>query len=375
MPTSSSRSILELRRHGVEGRAEHGEIAVGRIDVDLDAEIAFGDLLRGPHQLADRGDETIGEPHADPDRREQQGERYRDIHEPEGHLHAGATLLEQLIFGDIGARRAQLLQHARVHRPDHIEIGIVEIIKTLDRADEARLARRDHDHLSFLGKVHRLLRRRAIGKFRHRGRGGEHPAVAVDEIGHGQSPDRGLGAQERAETLRLRAHQIDRLVDVLGHAERVGADDLTVLLKIGRSHVDRVLDDRLGADREPMIEAAVKRHAGEDREQDGGDDGDHAEQTDDTGMELGAGNLPPSREPKSADLPGDDSQHGEHEHEIDEQNAHDHEMRWHDGGETGQDGVGGEPRAQREHHGDQAEREGQTARADGIARGSDGRHG
>ncbi len=124
-----------------------------------------------------------------------------------------------------------------------------------------------------------------------------------------------------------------------------------------------------------MIEAAIERYAGEDREQDGGDDGDHAEQTDDTGMKLRAGNLPPTREPKGADLPGDNSQHGEHEHEIDEQNAHDHKMRRHDGGEAGQNGVGGEARAQREHHGDQAEREGQTTRADGIALWGDGCHG
>ena len=121
---------LELRRHGVEGRAEHGEVAVGRIDVDLDVEIAFGDLLRRAHQLADRRDEAIGEPHADPDGREQQGQRDRHIHEPEGHLHAGAALLEQLILGDIGAGLAQLLQHARVHRPDHIEIGVVEIVES-----------------------------------------------------------------------------------------------------------------------------------------------------------------------------------------------------------------------------------------------------
>ena len=94
----------------------------------FDAEIAVGDLLRRAHQLADRRHQTVGEPHADPDGRQQQRQRNRHIHQPERHLHAGAALLEQLILGDVGAGGAQLLQHARVHRADHIEIGVVEIV-------------------------------------------------------------------------------------------------------------------------------------------------------------------------------------------------------------------------------------------------------
>ena len=116
-----------------------------------------------------------------------------------------------------------------------------------------------------------------------------------------------------------------------------------------------------------MVEAAIERNAGEYRKQDGGDHRDHAEQADHACMELSAGHLTAPREPEPADLPGDDHQHGEHEHEIDEQHAHHHEVGRHDGREPGQDGVGGEPRAQREHHGDQAERKGET-RAHGIAR-------
>ncbi len=69
----------------------------------------MADLLGRPHQFADRGHQAIGEPHADPDRRQQQGQRDRQIHESEGDLHAGAALLEQLILGDVGARGAQLL--------------------------------------------------------------------------------------------------------------------------------------------------------------------------------------------------------------------------------------------------------------------------
>ena len=94
-----------------------------------------------------------------------------------------------------------------------------------------------------------------------------------------------------------------------------------------------------------MVEAAVERHAGEDREQDRGHDGDDAEQADDADMELRAGDLAAAREPEPRHLPGDDHHHGEHEHEIDEQHAHHHEVGRHDRGEAGQDGVGGEARA------------------------------
>ena len=74
-----------------------GEVGIGRINIDFDAEIALADLLGRAHQLTDRRDEAIGEPHADPDRRQQQGERDRDVHETECDLHARAALFEQRI--------------------------------------------------------------------------------------------------------------------------------------------------------------------------------------------------------------------------------------------------------------------------------------
>ncbi len=94
-------------------------------------------------------------------------------------------------------------------------------------------------------------------------------------------------------------------------------------------------------------------------------DGDDAEQADDADMKLGAGDLPLPGEPKPGHLPGDDDDHRQHEHRVDEQHAHHHAMRRHDGREAGQDEIGGKARAQREHHGDQAEREGQPAAASG----------
>ena len=275
---------LQLRRHGVEGRAQHGEVAIGPVDIDLDVEIAMADLLGRAHQLSDRRNQAIGEPHADPDRRQEQRQRDRHIHEAESHLHAGAALLQQLIFGDAGPGGAKLLQDARIHRADHVEIGVVEIVEALDGADHAGLAGSDDDDLPFLGELHRLLRGRAIREPRHGRRGGENLAAAVDQIGRRQCANGGLRVQEIAEALRLRAHELDRLVDVLGHAERVGADHLAVLLEIGGGDVDGILDDRLGADREPMVEAAVERDAGKDREQDRRHHGDDAEQADDAYM-------------------------------------------------------------------------------------------
>ena len=214
----------------------------------------------------------------------------------------------------------------------------------------------------------------SVGKFGNRGGGGEDLAIPVDEIGDGQRPDGGLRGEEIAEALRLRLHQLDRLVDVLGHGDGIGADHLAMLLEVGGRHVDRVLDDRLGADREPMIEAAVERDAGKDGEQDRRHDRDHAEQADDADMKLGACHLSLPGEPKSGHLPGDDDDHRQHEHEVDEEHAHHHAMRRHDGGEPGQDQIGGKARAQRQHHGDQAKREGQAAPgADGVAQVAGGR--
>ena len=57
-------------------------------------------------------------------------------------------------------------------------------------------------------------------------------------------------------------------------------------------------------------------------------------------MELRAGGLAAAGKPKSGHLPGDDHQHGKHEHEVEEQHADHDEVGRHDGGEPGQDGVG-----------------------------------
>jgi len=120
-----------------------------------------------------------------------------------------------------------------------------------------------------------------------------------------------------------------------------------------------------------MVEAAVERDAGQDGKQDRRQDGDDAEQADDAHMELGARYLPAPGEPQPGHLPGDDHHHRQHEHEVDKEHPHHHKVRRHDGGEAGQDDVGGKARAQRDHHGDQAEREGQTAaRACGVALGA-----
>ncbi len=151
--------------------------------------------------------------------------------------------------------------------------------------------------MTFLGKPHRLLRRRPIFQVGNRRRSGQHLAAAVDQVGSRQRADGGLGLEEVAEALRALPDELHGLVDVLRHAERIGADHLAVLLQIGRGDVDRVLDDRLGARGEPVVEATVERHAGEHGKQDCRHDGDHTEQADNADMELRAGHVAASGEP------------------------------------------------------------------------------
>ena len=58
-----------------------------------------------------------------------------------------------------------------------------------------------------------------------------------------------------------------------------------------------------------MIEAAIERDAGKEREQDRRHDGDDAEQADDADMQLRAGDLPLPSAPQPGHLPGDDEDH------------------------------------------------------------------
>jgi hypothetical protein len=101
-----------------------------------------------------------------------------------------------------------------------------------------------------------------------------------------------------------------------------------------------------------MIETAIERDRGEDGEQDGRHHGDDAEQADDTDMELSAGDLSMAGEPQSRHLPGDDDDHRQHEQQVDEKHADHDQVSGHDGREAGEDEIGGETRAERQHHGD-----------------------
>ena len=178
-----------------------------------------------------------------------------------------------------------MLQHARIHGTDDVEKGVVEVLQGLDGADHAGLPRLDHDHLALLGKRHGLFRGRPVRHVLKRGGGREDLAFPVDQISNGERPEGGLRGEEIAETLRPRPDEIDGLVNVLGHAERVGPDDLAMLLYVGGGHVDGVLDDGLGPGGEPVIETAGEGDAGKHRKQNRRHDGDHAEQADDAHMQ------------------------------------------------------------------------------------------
>ena len=141
--------IVALRaqflRHLVEGLAELGEIAFRAAHRHLDIEIAGRDEIGGADQAADRRHQAIGEVQPDPDRRQQHDQRDHRVHQREGDLHAEPPRLERRhIRCTLVARRAQLLHHARIERPRHVEIVVV-VVAQLDDGGDIIGVREQHD--------------------------------------------------------------------------------------------------------------------------------------------------------------------------------------------------------------------------------------
>ena len=97
-----------------------------------------------------------------------------------------------------------------------------------------------------------------------------------------------------------------------------------MLAHIGVRDDERVLHHRAGARREQPVEAAIERHARDDRDEDRRQRGDDRKQRDDLDVEAGRRPPPPPRLEMMPDLAADDAEQQQHRERVHPEQGDDH---------------------------------------------------
>ena len=177
-----------------------------------------------------------------------------------------------------------------------------------------------------------------------------------------KSPDRGLDREKLLELLarlveqRLCTRQLD------GDRDAVGAHELDVLAHIGIRDDQRILDHRLSLLREQTIEAAVERHACDDRHQHRRNCRNDGEQCHDTHMQARRRAAAAPRLHYPPHLSRDHQNEKEHSDRVGEKQRNHDLMRRRDRSEAGEHDKGYKRGQQRERHGRETERPGKPSR-------------
>ncbi len=323
-------------RHLVEGLGEARQVALGAAHRHLDEEIAGGDEVGGADQTANRRDQAIGEIDAEPDRREQHGQRDHRIEQRKRHLHADAALLQAAIIRNRGSRLVEVLDDAGINRARDIEEEVAEILERDDRPDEIGVVRQVDQRLVFGRILDGEVRRHR--EFAPDADGGavDHGEVALDHHGGGQAAHRRLGGHGLAETAAVLVPERADALQVARHAHDVAANRIGMLAHIGLRYRHRIIDDGAGAHREPAVEAAIERDARQQRDQDGRDHGDDAEQRHHPHMQAGGRPAPPPRLDDAPHLAADDADEHQRHRAVEAQHGDDDFLRRHQRGDADQ---------------------------------------
>ena len=109
-------------------------------------------------------------------------QRHHRIQRGEDQLHLGTVFVQAVIFRHRCPVLAVIAQHARIHHPQHFEIGVVQTLH-LDEGGDLAIARRGVDQYLVLrlGQIRRRYRLGIVGT--RRLRGNERDPRAVEDVG------------------------------------------------------------------------------------------------------------------------------------------------------------------------------------------------
>ena len=238
-----------------------------------DVEIAGRDLVGRADQLADRPDQPVGDRDAGPDRRQHDDQRQAEIEQGEGDLRRAPVGLQAAIFVGVGGDDLARPDDLGIDQADRVEIGVRRSARSLTMAPTMLLVR---GSISTGWPSVAVLARASVGgcgiskSARVCALMTNEPSARISAAWASARPD-GLLAHEVAKAGAVEAVERARIVEVVGHRERRALQVAGVLPDIGLGDRQRRIDDRLGADLEPAVEADVERDRGDDRDQDGRD--------------------------------------------------------------------------------------------------------
>ena len=289
---------LELGRHPVEGPAQRADLVVRRSFADADRQVAAARLLGRADQARHRPHQTCGERQREPDRGEQHEQRHDGEDQDEVDANARSLAFQAPVFVDGELRPGDVAEDLRVHVPADEEKRVRNVVEADQRPHAIVVGVVDDRHLAAFRPFDGLVGSELEGHGKRQFRLGENPSAAFEDDGFRQPPQRRLRGHDLPEPRRV-ANQGKRLpVQVRGHRQRVGANELTVLVGV-RPGDDQGVGNRLSDGvAEPGLDAEIEEQEREHRDDDGGRDRDETEHEHQTGVQPRAGPSPAPLQPQ-----------------------------------------------------------------------------
>ena len=126
-------------------------------------------------------------------------------------------------------------------------------------------------------------------------------------------------ANDLGEALRIEAEEIGVAVEIIRHADDIGANRLLMLVEIGFSDSERTGDSVMDGLAEPGLHAEVKEKIGKERDEDRRNHRNQAEQHDEARVEARAGKAAAALGPKLHQPPRQDGDKRQQQDEIEKQ--------------------------------------------------------
>ena len=264
-------------------------------------------------------------------------------------LEPAAGFAQPVEFVDVLRGELQMVDHRRADAAGDVEKLARVFLELGHRGNPVALGRRHQQwHLARLGFRDGLRGGRLVRQLGVLGRLDHGAAVTLDDVGGRKLAQAGLHHDEALQLARISADGIGRRVEVARHVDDVGADHLPMLVEVGGGNIERARYDLARAGREPAVERAREGHRGADRQQQRRQGRDDAEQRHDADVQPRAGDALAPRAGKADHLPGEQRDHRDDEHDVDEENDEDDFAARRDRRQAREDQVGRERGHERE---------------------------
>ncbi len=347
----------QLAGHPVEGARQPGDLVL-RADLrHPDGEVTRPHPLRRLDQPADRPGDLVCDDEADQHRRHQHQQRDQAEDQHQGDLQAGAVLVEPLVLGDRFLVALHVVEDARIDRPlDHQH----------QRRQGVDLGQRPHLGVAVVAEHGGVPRARLVDgaggdrtkaeRCHHPRRGDHLVADRLEDDRRVEAAQRRLRRQDLGERVGVAGQDATGVGEVVGHAQRVGADVVAVLLDVALARLQALLKGGAHPVVEPGLHAEIEEYGRKDGDDDRRRHRDDAEQQHQAHMQLRAGRAAAALHPHAGEPAGQHRAEQQQHDEVGEHQAEDEVGTRRDVHAAGQGHEGADAEQQRDR-GEQQGRE------------------